>query len=292
MASPRAAVPNRRTAGRHRRPARAGRAVPAGVTGGLLLASAATGVAGAAPAAASEQAGAASSSASAGTSSGSAGASGASTASHSTPDLPGYPGTLLTRGDTGQDVKLVQEALGITADGIFGPVTRSAVVDFQRERDLTVDGIVGPETWGALRGEGSGSGSSGGSSATQVSLAGSSSAASAAVAYAKEQVGDRYRMGAEGPQAFDCSGLTMTALQQAGVDIPRQSSAQAQQGSPVSRSELQPGDLMFFYSPVSHVGIYVGNGQMVAASNPEDGVEVVDVSSSYWRENFTTARRY
>ena len=71
----------------------------------------------------------------------------------------------------------------------------------------------------------------------------------------------------------------MMAWAQAGVSLPHSSSAQMGSGSPVSQSDLQPGDLVFYYSPVSHVGIYIGNGQIVHASNPSTGVQVSPVFS-------------
>jgi cell wall-associated NlpC family hydrolase len=106
-----------------------------------------------------------------------------------------------------------------------------------------------------------------------------SGSAGAAVNYALSQVGDSYVYGAAGPDAFDCSGLTMMAWAQAGVSLPHSSSGQMSSGTPVSQSELQPGDLVFYYSPVSHVGIYIGNGQIVHAANPSSGVAVGGVSS-------------
>ncbi len=106
-----------------------------------------------------------------------------------------------------------------------------------------------------------------------------SGGAAAAVAYAMAQVGDAYVYGATGPSAFDCSGLTMMAWAQAGVALPHSSGAQMGSGTPVSISALQPGDLVFYYSPVSHVGMYIGNGQIVHAANPSTGVQVAGVSS-------------
>jgi peptidoglycan DL-endopeptidase CwlO len=105
-----------------------------------------------------------------------------------------------------------------------------------------------------------------------------SGGAAAAVQYALAQVGDSYVYGAAGPDAFDCSGLTMMAWAQAGVALPHSSSAQMGSGTPVSMSALQPGDLVFYYSPVSHVGIYIGNGQIVHAANPSTGVQVAPVN--------------
>jgi peptidoglycan DL-endopeptidase CwlO len=106
-----------------------------------------------------------------------------------------------------------------------------------------------------------------------------SSGAAAAVQYAMSKVGDAYVYGAAGPSSFDCSGLTMAAWQQAGVSLPHSSSAQMGSGTPVSQAELQPGDLVFYYSPVSHVGMYIGNGQIVNAENPSVGVKITGVNS-------------
>jgi cell wall-associated NlpC family hydrolase len=95
-----------------------------------------------------------------------------------------------------------------------------------------------------------------------------------AVAYAKAQIGKAYVYGAAGPNSFDCSGLTMAAWSQAGVSLPHSSSAQYSSGRHISESELQPGDLVFYYSPISHVGMYIGNGQIVNALNPGAGVRI------------------
>jgi cell wall-associated NlpC family hydrolase len=103
--------------------------------------------------------------------------------------------------------------------------------------------------------------------------------AAAAVRYALAQVGDAYVYGAAGPSAFDCSGLTMMAWAQAGVGLPHSSSAQSGAGPHVSSGSLQPGDLVFYYSPISHVGIYIGNGLIVHAANPGAGVRVAGVFS-------------
>jgi cell wall-associated NlpC family hydrolase len=111
-----------------------------------------------------------------------------------------------------------------------------------------------------------------------------------AVAYANAQVGKPYVYGASGPSAFDCSGLTMSAWRQAGVSLPHSAAAQYGVTSRVSASSLQPGDLLFFYSGISHVGIYVGGGMMVHASNPSTGVERVPLSG-YWMSVFVSGGR-
>ncbi len=104
-----------------------------------------------------------------------------------------------------------------------------------------------------------------------------SEAAGAVVEAALAQVGDPYVWGASGPNGFDCSGLTQFAYAAAGVALPHSSRAQAGMGVAVSRGELQPGDVVYFYSPVSHVGLYIGNGQMVHARQTGQPVAVTTV---------------
>jgi cell wall-associated NlpC family hydrolase len=93
-----------------------------------------------------------------------------------------------------------------------------------------------------------------------------------AVAEAYRQLGKPYRYGAAGPNSFDCSGLTMWVWAKAGVSLPHSSRAQYGEGRHVSRGELMPGDLVFFGSPIHHVGIYVGGGQYIAAPHTGDVV--------------------
>jgi cell wall-associated NlpC family hydrolase len=103
--------------------------------------------------------------------------------------------------------------------------------------------------------------------------------AAIAIRYAMAQVGKAYVYGAAGPSAFDCSGLMMMAWAQAGISLPHSSSAQYGVGRHVSSNDLQPGDLVFYYSPISHVGMYIGNGLIVEAANPGAGVRVSPVFS-------------
>lgn len=95
---------------------------------------------------------------------------------------------------------------------------------------------------------------------------GGSARAKIAVAFAMAQIGKPYRYGGVGPGSYDCSGLTMASWRAAGVSLPHSSRAQYGMGTHVSRSQLQPGDLLFYYSPIHHVAIYIGNGQIVHAS--------------------------
>ncbi|MEV5998366.1 NlpC/P60 family protein [Streptomyces griseomycini] len=98
--------------------------------------------------------------------------------------------------------------------------------------------------------------------------------AAEAVSYAYRKIGSPYVWGATGPDAFDCSGLVQAAYRSAGVSLPRTTYAQITTGRRVSRSELRPGDLVFFYSGISHVGIYVGDGRMIHAPNPSAPVRL------------------
>jgi cell wall-associated NlpC family hydrolase len=104
-----------------------------------------------------------------------------------------------------------------------------------------------------------------------------SGAAATAVNAAMAQLGKPYVWAAAGPSSFDCSGLVQYAYAAAGVSLPHSSSGQASMGQAVSRDQLQPGDIIAFYSPVSHVGIYIGNGQMVHAPTSGDVVKVASI---------------
>jgi cell wall-associated NlpC family hydrolase len=116
----------------------------------------------------------------------------------------------------------------------------------------------------------------------------SSQAAQTAVNTALAQVGKPYVWGGSGPNGYDCSGLTMYSYAAAGIALPHSAAGQSAMGMPVSVSQLQPGDLLFYYSPVSHVAMYIGNGQMVHASTEGEPVKVVSFSSM---PDFVGARR-
>jgi cell wall-associated NlpC family hydrolase len=104
--------------------------------------------------------------------------------------------------------------------------------------------------------------------------------AQTAVDAALSQVGKPYQWAAAGPDSYDCSGLTMWAWAHAGVSLPHNSGMQQASITPVAQSDLQPGDLMFFGSPVHHVSMYIGNGQMVEAPYTGQFVRVVSASRS------------
>jgi cell wall-associated NlpC family hydrolase len=124
--------------------------------------------------------------------------------------------------------------------------------------------------------------------ATAAPAPAATAAAQVAVDTALAQVGDPYVWAGAGPNSFDCSGLTQYAYRAAGISLPHSSRMQSGIGTPVSYSNLQPGDLVFFYSPVSHVGMYIGNGQIVHAPYSGSTVQVVELA---YMPDFAGARR-
>jgi peptidoglycan DL-endopeptidase CwlO len=99
-----------------------------------------------------------------------------------------------------------------------------------------------------------------------------------ALAFAKAQLGKPYQFASAGPNSYDCSGLTYASWKAAGVSLPRTSQAQYGVGRAVSKSELALGDLVFFYSGLSHVALYAGNGMVIHAPNPGSSVEYIKMS--------------
>ena len=125
-----------------------------------------------------------------------------------------------------------------------------------------------------------------------------SASASAVIAYAQSLLGKPYVWGAQGPNSFDCSGFTYYVFKNvAGITLPRTSSLQSQYGTYVSWSNLKAGDLMFFDTngvnngQVSHVGLYIGNGQMIHASYSNQKIVITSINSSYYINSFVNARR-
>jgi len=260
---------------------------------------------------------------------------------------------MLRKGDGGPAVASVQRALGIPADGIFGPQTKRAVKAFQARNGLEVDGIVGPITRGALGGgsgssgsgsgsSGSGSGASGPAPSRSVTIAlqsklgiaadgvygpqsraavrafqarnglevdgivgpatmqalglsgasGNSGGGGSAVSAARAVVGTPYAYGGASPGGFDCSGLVVYAFRQAGVSMPRTSYSQFGVGAPVSRANVQAGDLVFFNANgpgASHVGIATSNSTVISATT--HGVMEHSIGGSYWGSHYIGARR-
>lgn len=114
-----------------------------------------------------------------------------------------------------------------------------------------------------------------------------SAVTASALDIAMSKIGTPYRYGAAGPNAFDCSGLVQWSFKQAGMTLPRVAAAQAGVGTRIAKADLQRGDLVFFYAPISHVAIYIGDGKVVHASTAGQPVKISDLN----RMPFATARR-
>jgi peptidoglycan DL-endopeptidase CwlO len=205
---------------------------------------------------------------------------------------------ILQYGSRGSAVANLQWRLGLTADGDFGPITRAAVEAFQRTHGLVVDGQAGPQTLGELhrvrtwhvpaadlpRGH-----SPHHRHIHDPGAQRSVSRGEEAVHVAERYLGVRYVYGGESPSGFDCSGLVQYVFARIGISLPRTTYAQYASGRPVSRGELEPGDLLFF-DAVGHVGIYIGGGRFI--HSPHTGTVVQFGSLSGWySEHFVGARR-
>lgn len=191
-------------------------------------------------------------------------------------------------GDTGQEIAQIQSrlsALGykVGADGDYGPATMEAVKLFQQDRGLEADGIVGEATYRALMGRD-----------IPVSRAGSVTTVRRVLQTAMRYVGVPYSFGGTTPDGFDCSGYVRYVFAKSGIYLPRMADEQYDEGRAVSISRLQPGDAVFFStytSGVSHVGIYLGDGQFIHASSSR-GVVIDLLLDGYWGQRYVGARRF
>ena len=189
--------------------------------------------------------------------------------------------------DEGSDVVEIQGQLAnlgydVAADGAFGPATAEAVKAFQASQGLEPDGLVGPSTYAALLGK----------SMPEVSR-GSNYIARRVISDSMNYLGVPYVFGGTTPSGFDCSGYVRYVFANAGIYLPRTADAQYEVGYPVSTSELQAGDLVFFSTyevGPSHVGIYLGDGDFINASSSQ-GVSIASIYSSYWGSCYIGARR-
>ncbi len=224
----------------------------------------------------------------------------------------------LKTGDRGDDVENIQTYLkklkylkSIT--GYFGSDTHDAVINFQKRNGLTADGKVGSQTikkllsdsaksWnGSAMGGGSDSGSGGssgsgnsggGSSGDSDSGISSGSIVNRIISIAKSKLGSRYVYGAKGPNTFDCSGFVYWVLNQAGIKQSYMTSYSWQNTSRYqsisSMKDIRKGDIISYRG---HVGIALGNGQMIDASSSQGKVRITSINSSYWINHFEGAYR-
>jgi peptidoglycan DL-endopeptidase CwlO len=154
-------------------------------------------------------------------------------------------------------------------------------------------GSGGHPSTGGSGGGGSSSGGTSGGTSSGGSSSGTRSGAAAAIAFARAQIGKPYVWAADGPDSFDCSGLTMRAWEHGGVSLPHYTVAQYDQSRKIPIGSLRPGDLVFFgsdpgnASSIYHVGLYIGGGQMIEAPYTGETVRI----SSIWRDSLFGAAR-
>ncbi len=192
----------------------------------------------------------------------------------------------LKAGATGADVTRLQLALraggykGVPATGKLDAATIKIIKTAQKQHKLSQTGTANAKTWSVLQSGDLVVKVAAKKAAPKKKKASSSSKGAKALAFAKKQIGERYRYGAAGPNAWDCSGLTMKAWKSAAnVKLPHSARGQFKKGKKVSKSNLKKGDLVFFYSGISHVAIYAGDGYVVHASRP--GKPVAKIKMKY-----------
>jgi cell wall-associated NlpC family hydrolase len=189
-------------------------------------------------------------------------------------------------------VRALQRRLGVTADGVVGPQTRAAIKAFESAHGLPANGEPDAATLSAAGVSDTtttGADQTDGTSATPPAT---SSKAATVVQAAMSKVDASYSYGATGPSSFDCSGLVMWALRQAGLTVPHSSFAQYGLGQSVSADQIQAGDLVFFNtagSGASDVGIATSPTTAVSATT--HGVMTHSIRSGYWGSHFVGARR-
>ncbi|MDA8227161.1 MAG: NlpC/P60 family protein [Desulfitobacterium hafniense] len=193
-----------------------------------------------------------------------------------------HAATVLKVGSNGAEVKQLQldlQEIGYNAgpiDGIFGSKTKVAVTSFQTSYGLQADGVVGPLTRTAL-----------------TKALERFRKTQGIISTAKSFIGVPYLWGGTTPAGFDCSGFTQYVFKGNGIELPRVSKDQFTVGTTVQFNSLQSGDLVFFSflssGQVSHVGIYLGNGQFISATSSK-GV-VISSFTSYWLNSYVGAKR-
>lgn len=199
---------------------------------------------------------------------------------------------ILKQGMAGEEVAHLQSKLlelGFytdAVDGKFGTQTRLAVMHFQQATGIEPDGVVGTLTWQALREyhEQPELSRSGGNERKGQQIA----------AFATRYLGTPYAWSGQTPGGFDCSGFIVYVLEHFGITVPRTADEQFAVGQWVSRTELKPGDLVFFstYAPgPSHVGIYLGGDLFIHASSAAGEVTVTSMKKEYYVARYLGARR-
>lgn len=191
-------------------------------------------------------------------------------------------------GDEGSEVAEIQGQLAslgypLDVDGAYGPATDLAVKEFQKSYGLEADGMVDAETYTALLGR----------EMPEVSR-GSNYISRRVIQTSMQYLGVPYVWGGSSPSGFDCSGYTRYVFAHAGIYLPYTADGQYEMGTAISKSELIPGDLVFFTTytyGASHVGIYIGDGNFIHAAS-SIGVSIASLSDPhYWGSRYIGARR-
>lgn len=193
-------------------------------------------------------------------------------------------------GDQGPEVMAVQQALSnagyeLEVDGKFGPATEAALKEYQRDYGLEVDGLAGAEVYRLLLDR----------DFPEISRGYNYNvgAARGLIDTAVQYLGVPYVYGGSSPNGFDCSGFVQYVYRQMGVELPRTADIQYMVGVPVSKENLVPGDLVFFagdYVNVSHVGIYISDGNFIHASTTY-GIAYDSLYRDYRVDHYVGARR-
>ncbi len=205
-----------------------------------------------------------------------------------------YSDVTLKAGMSNETVSKLQKdlkALGymsISPTGYFGDVTKSAVIKFQKKYGLESDGIAGEKTLGkidTLMGR-----------KTTASRGDNESVAQKIIDYAKRFLGVKYVWGGSSPKGFDCSGFVKYVFDNFGIGLARTSTAQAAEGTGVTKANLRMGDLVFFdtnggKNGINHVGIYIGDGKFIQSSSGSMDVVISSVSEGFYKNTYMKARR-
>jgi len=184
-----------------------------------------------------------------------------------------------------------------SAQGLLANLTQAQREELERQRQRERRQQAREARQAAQEAEREAGGANAGSSKpdkdkTPASIVPVSGKAAAVVQFALSQVGKSYRAARTGPDSYDCSGLVLAAYRKVGVSLTHYSRAQFSQTKRVSMSQMKPGDLVFYFGRgAHHVAIYVGKGKMVSASNPDDGVELIDFLGPWYRERFSGVGR-
>lgn len=190
-------------------------------------------------------------------------------------------------GDQGSEVAEVQGQLvllgyDVVADGDFGAATADALREFQELNGMQANGFIDSATYMALLGK----------DMPDIST-GSSYISRKLISTSMQYIGVPYVFGGTSPYGFDCSGFVQYVFAKVGVSLPRTADVQFEVGTPVSTTDLRPGDAVFFETytyGASHVGIYIGDGNFIHASSSR-GVTISSLGSAYYSSHYLGARR-